>query len=132
MSELRECPWCGSDAEIVQIGNEATCKRGFEVRCTKWDCATKKRAMVIRWPLEEARTFAVARWNTRTPSTREKLLVEALEFYADPEAWNQPPVKTIAHELFGPAYENQASKVRLDRGKIARAALSQTAPERAA
>lgn len=51
---------------------------------------------------------------------------EALEFYADKEAWNQPPVKTVSHELLGPAYENAASRVRLDRGKIARAALTQT------
>lgn len=48
----------------------------------------------------------------------------ALEFYADESAWNQPPVKTVAHEIFGKAYENQASKVRLDRGHVARAALA--------
>jgi hypothetical protein len=55
-------------------------------------------------------------------------LVEALEFYADESAWNQPPVKTVAHELLGPAYENQASKVRLDRGRIARAAIAAATP----
>ena len=60
----------------------------------------------------------------------EPLLIEAreaLEFYANREAWNQPPVKTIAHELLGPAYENQSSKVRNDRGNIARAALASIA-----
>lgn len=48
---------------------------------------------------------------------------EALEFYADESAWNQPPIKTRETEL-GTAYENQASKVRWDRGRIARKALS--------
>lgn len=51
-------------------------------------------------------------------------LREALAFYADETAWNQPPIKTVHHELLGPAYENSASKVRWDRGKIARSALS--------
>lgn len=51
-------------------------------------------------------------------------LLEALQFYADETAWNQPPVKTVAHELFGRAYENQASKVRNDRGGVARAAIA--------
>jgi hypothetical protein len=59
-----------------------------------------------------------------TVTSMDDALIEALEFYADPEAWNQPPIKTIAHELLGTAYENQASKVRADRGKIARAAIA--------
>lgn len=49
---------------------------------------------------------------------------EALEFYADETAWNQPPIKTRAG-LLGIEYENQASKVRWDRGRIARLALAQ-------
>jgi hypothetical protein len=50
-------------------------------------------------------------------------LREALELYADESGWNQPPVKTVAHEIFGVAYESQSSKVRTDRGRIARTAL---------
>lgn len=64
-ARLKSCPYCGGEAEIVQIGNEVTPKRGFEVRCLTWGCSTKKRAMVIRQPLEKARGFAVAAWNTR-------------------------------------------------------------------
>jgi Lar family restriction alleviation protein len=63
--ELLPCPFCGGEAEIVQIGNEATPKRGYEVRCLTWGCATKKRAMVIRQPMTKAREFALAIWNTR-------------------------------------------------------------------
>lgn len=65
MEALLPCPFCGGAAEIVQIGNEATRKRGFEARCLTWGCATKKRAMVIRQPLEKARGFAITAWNTR-------------------------------------------------------------------
>lgn len=48
----------------------------------------------------------------------------ALEFYADESGWNQPPVQTVNHEIFGKAYQNQASKIQMDRGKIARQALT--------
>ena len=75
--KLLPCPFCGGEAEINQIGNMATKSRGFEVRCTAWGCSTKKRSMVIRRSLEDARTWAVERWNARAPS--DAALVEALE-----------------------------------------------------
>ena len=73
-----------------------------------------------------------ARWNTRAtltdPTTitldraEYEALVEALEFYADKSGWNQPPVKT-RDSLISVEYENQASKIQRDRGRIAVAAL---------
>lgn len=68
MSDLLPCPFCGGTAELLQIGNEVTPKRGFEVKCETWGCRTTKRAMVIRQPLEKARGFAIASWNTRAPT----------------------------------------------------------------
>ncbi len=53
---------------------------------------------------------------------REAKLKAALEFYADKTPWNQPPVKT-REGLFSVEYENTASMMQKDRGKIARAAL---------
>jgi Lar family restriction alleviation protein len=76
--DLKPCPFCGGSAEVVQIGNEATPKRGFEVRCLTWGCATKKRAMVIRQPIEMAREFAVAAWNRRAASAELAEAYEAL------------------------------------------------------
>lgn len=49
-------------------------------------------------------------------------LTDALAFYANRDAWNQPPVK-ISDGLFGPAYENAASQVQKDRGRRAREVL---------
>lgn len=101
MSELKPCPFCGGPAEISQIGNEATAKRGFQVVCATWGCRTTKRAMVIRQPLERAREFTIAAWNRRAEPvpppaqeaagavTREELItlidqhVEAHCTYAD-------------------------------------------------
>jgi len=65
-SGLADCPFCGGAAQINQIGNEHTRKRGFEVCCVTWGCKTKKRAMVLRHSLEKAREFAIAAWNRRT------------------------------------------------------------------
>jgi Lar family restriction alleviation protein len=66
--ELKPCPFCGGEAEVNQIGNEHTKSRGFEVKCLTWGCSTKKRAMVIRQPIEKAREFAAAAWNRRAPA----------------------------------------------------------------
>jgi Lar family restriction alleviation protein len=69
MDDLSPCPFCGGSAEINQIGNDHTKSRGFEVKCLTWGCATKKRAMVIRQPMEKAREFAIAAWNRRPTSS---------------------------------------------------------------
>ena len=50
-------------------------------------------------------------------------LVEALDFYADKSAWNQPPVQTV-ESVVGVAYQNKASQMQKDRGVKARAALA--------
>ena len=60
--------------------------------------------------------------------TENARLRAALEFYANPDAWNQPPVRTL-EGLFTVEYENEASKIQRDRGKIARAALATPAPD---
>ena len=60
--------------------------------------------------------------------TENARLRAALEFYANPDAWNQPPVRT-REGLFSVEYENEASKMQRDRGKIARAALATPAPD---
>ena len=57
-------------------------------------------------------------------STEIARLREALMFYADKDAWNQPPVHT-REGLISIEYENKASKMQKDRGKLARAALEQ-------
>lgn len=51
-------------------------------------------------------------------------LLAALEFYGELTGWNQPPVQTSDHEIFGKAYQNQASKIQTDRGKLARAVIA--------
>lgn len=51
-------------------------------------------------------------------------LVEALEFYADETAWREGPVETV-DTVIGTAYRNKAAEIRIDRGKRARAAITE-------
>ncbi len=51
-----------------------------------------------------------------------KRMREGLAFYANPDAWNQPPIKT-RNGLISVEYENEASQLQKDRGNVARAAL---------
>lgn len=91
---------------------------------------TKERDEAVE--LAEERLRGQHRLSNQLNDTARKLnarlaaLQEALEFYANKEAWNQPPVQT-REGLLSIEYENQASKVQSDRGKIARAALNMEA-----
>lgn len=120
--ELLPCPVCGEQPRWR--GTRSDYARGiYRLQCLR------ETHLFQAYGPDEERTITAwnARAAVRAPSDQEKLvaeLVEALEFYGDETAWNQPPVKTCEHELLGPGYENQASKVRLDRGRIARAALT--------
>lgn len=64
------------------------------------------------------------------PLTENARLRAALEFYANPDAWNQPPVRT-REGLVSIEYENEASKMQRDRGKIARTILATPATDAA-
>lgn len=97
-SGLLPCPWCAGPADIVQIGNEHTRKRGFEVRCLTWGCSTVKRAMVIHHPLEKARAFAIDRWNRRAAPTPPVGDVEQglLASRSQPSGSSGPPSASVA------------------------------------
>jgi hypothetical protein len=129
VGKLQPCPFCGGDAAPGHISysrplDDTNWEDGSPVTeahfvgCVR--CGAVSRSGIVSG--YQTKAEAIERWNTRTNNHAE--LVEALRFYADPDAWNQPPIKTVHHELLGPAYENAASKVRLDRGNIARKALS--------
>lgn len=134
MVALKACPnpWC-----------QARDTSDPELLAAHQPIAMESRAVPGRWivacpvcpidgPSGSSAAEAIDRWNTRTPDPEHTRLrelnarlVEGLRFYADESAWNAPPVQTVNHEIFGRAYQNQASKVRLDRGKHARILLAE-------
>lgn len=74
MSELLPCPFCGSEAELLQCTTDGS-NPGiplFDVRCPK--CLCRKD---YSWTEEKAE--AIADWNARTPDVNGEL-VAALEW----------------------------------------------------
>jgi hypothetical protein len=119
---LLPCPFCGGSATVYEA---------FPASEYPWHVAIEHGPDCpdLLWDgvVYATKAKAIAAWNRRTelPAliAERDALREALEFYADKDAWNQPPVKVFAG-LLGPEYENKASLMQRDRGKIARAALA--------
>ena len=67
-SELEECPFCGSTAELYSMKRDKRKRLGVyhkiaEIRCTSWDCT----ARVSQAGCDENRAFenAASMWNRR-------------------------------------------------------------------
>lgn len=62
--ELRPCPICGGEAELLTRGNDVTKKRSAEIKCKECGCLLVVGA--IRFPLTWAVKKVSDKWNTRT------------------------------------------------------------------
>jgi len=63
MSKLLPCPFCGGEAYQVQIGNEVTKNRGYEVGCRI--CRVKITDLVVNKDLDWIKPRNMANWNKR-------------------------------------------------------------------
>ena len=61
--ELKECPFCGGEADAVHIGNLHTKSRKIEIKCKK--CRCKKINAAIRHNFDWLEKVAVEDWNQR-------------------------------------------------------------------
>lgn len=70
MSELKPCPFCGSEAaEPVFIGNDHTRRRKVTIRCKAPGCTQGVTVGALRFSHEWCHAEAVEKWNTRTADT---------------------------------------------------------------
>lgn len=61
--DLKPCPFCGRQPEFLQIGNDSTKTRGYNIECR---CGIEFKQRVLFKTLEWLRIQMVAAWNTRT------------------------------------------------------------------
>jgi hypothetical protein len=74
--ELKECPFCGSEAYLCMVGNASTKERGCNVGCN--ECHFHKQFRVVRYTIEWCESKAIEWWNNRAPN----LSAEKVDFGA--------------------------------------------------
>jgi uncharacterized protein (DUF1697 family) len=75
---LKPCPWCGDDAEVIDMAVAGEPQSGFQVACIRAREDTQDYCAVAPFTcVHRKRNEALAAWNTRVDPERQKL-VEAL------------------------------------------------------
>jgi Lar family restriction alleviation protein len=97
------CPFCGGEAKHYHRPDTTGWSNTDWVSCSDDDCG-------VSTAMEETKAEAIAAWNRRAGQAHAAGLLEALEFYADPEMW-LPDKAAI-------------SPVYMDDGRVARAAIA--------
>jgi len=64
IEEIKPCPFCGGEAELITRGNAFTKKRSAEIECSK--CHTLQVTGAIHSSLEWCQEKAIEKWNKRT------------------------------------------------------------------
>ncbi len=63
--ELLLCPFCGSEPEMIHIGNEHTKSRKIEIKCSGLFCRVKMTNGSIYNNFDWLEEVSVKAWNTR-------------------------------------------------------------------
>lgn len=61
--ELKTCPFCGSEPEVIHIGNEATARRKVTIKCK--NCRIQRTDSAIVHGFTWLESVAAASWNDR-------------------------------------------------------------------
>lgn len=77
--ELKTCPFCGSEAEITQIGNAATKSRKAKIKCTNAFCSAEIIKATLRHDMDWVVRLVTSYWNTRTTTDRDSILEKCVE-----------------------------------------------------
>ena len=79
-TEIKECPFCGKQPELIRRGNEHT-KRSAEIICK--NCGVIIKVAAIRNNLQWCVDTVIAKWNKRQPPPVEVEQAAAIKFPID-------------------------------------------------
>lgn len=63
--DLLPCPFCGSEAELIFIGNDYTNERSVEIKCEDLDCRVSVVTAGIRADSKQVALWSIQKWNRR-------------------------------------------------------------------
>jgi len=63
--ELLPCPFCGSEAELIEKGNDFTKKKFITVKCTNKNCRAEMTNGAIRNSMDWLKGISIEAWNKR-------------------------------------------------------------------
>ena len=89
--KLKPCPFCGSDAEQAQIGNNHTKTRSVKVKCSNKSCRFERTDSAIQNDIEWLEVVSTEAWNTRAEQEEYK----KYEFCEDMECFDSFEGKCI-------------------------------------
>jgi Lar family restriction alleviation protein len=101
MDKLLNCPFCGSEPEIIRVGNCHTKSRRAIVWCK--GCNVQKVVGAIVYNLDWCEATAIAQWNRRAPSAEERELRDCLR-------------DVLFAALIGPELRNRARALLAKKG----------------
>jgi hypothetical protein len=94
-NELLPCAFCGSAANLKEIGNDHTKTRAVQVKCSNMDCRVERTDKAMARGMEWLRAIAIENWNRRAPAPTEP----AVDRDAGPDA--ETLIKWINAGAFG-------------------------------
>ena len=62
---MKDCPFCGSEAELIERGNEFTKRRQVDIKCSNKLCRATMVNAALRMSMEKLKNVSIKAWDDR-------------------------------------------------------------------